>query len=98
VLGAQIGKRVYSKITRGLNRPSKNTVIQLGLALHLDEAGMNDLLKTVSFTLSGNIRSDVVIKFCLENKIYAIYDVNYLLMQVGEKVLCLPARKDKEEK
>jgi hypothetical protein len=90
---AWIDKRLYSKIIRrGNYHPSKNTVMMFGLALHLDADGMKDLLETVGFTLSKHVVSDVVIKFCLEYERYDLYEVNELLLEADQKVLCKEPR------
>jgi hypothetical protein len=87
--GAWIDKKLYSKIIGDRNyRPSKNTVIAFGFSLKLTKTGMDELLETAGFLLNNNSVFDLVIWFCLENYLYDLHDVNALLLQVDQKVLC----------
>ncbi|MFP3043290.1 helix-turn-helix transcriptional regulator [Treponema primitia] len=86
---AWIDKRLYSKIlTTGNYKPKKETAIAFGLALHLPITEFNGFLKTAGFTLSDSSISDLVIRFCIEHELWDIADVNALLFESGQKVLC----------
>lgn len=77
---AGIDRRHFSKIRSNPEyRPSKNTVIALALALHLDRINTNKLLRSAGYSLSDSDTFDLVIQFCLEKRIYEIYDVNMAL-------------------
>jgi hypothetical protein len=51
----------------------------------------NDFLKTAGYTLSDSSIFDLVIQFCVEHELYDISDVNALLFESGQKVLCSEA-------
>ncbi|GHV79493.1 hypothetical protein AGMMS49944_12840 [Spirochaetia bacterium] len=86
---AWIDKRLYSKIlATGNYKPKKETAIAFGLALHLPVEEFHDLLKTAGYTLSDSSVSDLTIRFCVEHELWDIADVNALLFQSGQKVLC----------
>jgi hypothetical protein len=86
---ALIDKRLYSKIIgKCTYHPSKNTAISLGLALILTMDEMNALLGSAGYSLSRSIVSDLIIMFCIENKIYNLHDVNELLYKSKQKMLC----------
>jgi hypothetical protein len=77
---AFIDRRHYSKIMGDrFYRPNKKTVIALGLALHLNKAEILDLLKSAGFILTESSVFDLIIKFCIESKIYDISFINDIL-------------------
>jgi hypothetical protein len=86
---AWIDKRLYSKImATGNYKPRKETAIAFALALHLPAAEFNSFLKTAGFALSDSSITDLVIRFCAEHELWDIADVNALLFESGQKVLC----------
>jgi hypothetical protein len=86
---AWIDKRLYSKIlTTGNYKPKKETAIAFGFALRLSIMEFNGLLKTAGYALSDSSISDLVVHFCIEHELWDIADVNALLFQAGQKVLC----------
>jgi len=85
---AGIDRRHFSKIRANSNyRPGKNTVILLSLALELNKKEASDLLSTAGYTLSDSDSFDLVIRFCLEKRIYDIHNVNQALVYFSLKPL-----------
>lgn len=85
---AQIDRRLFSKIRSNPEyRPGKNTVIALALALELDKKETGKLLSSAGYSLSDSDTSDLVIQFCIEKKIYDIYQVNEALEYFSLKPL-----------
>lgn len=83
---AWIDRRHFSKIRSNPNyRIGKNTAIALALALELTLASAEELLEAAGFSLSDSDTSDLIIKFCLKNKIYNLHDVNEALVYLNEK-------------
>ena len=79
---AYIDRRLFSKIRNDINyHPSKNTVISLGLALNLDINNFEELLNSASYSLPKNNYFDLIIRFCIKEKIYNITEVNNYLYQ-----------------
>ena len=77
---AYIDRRLFSKIRTDENyHPTKHTIISLGLALELNITDFENLLKSASYSLPKNNYFDLIIRFCIEEKIYDIIEVNYLL-------------------
>lgn len=77
---AWIDRRLYSQIMGERNyKPARNTAIAFGFGLNLSFSDMDQLLGSAGFTLSKTSEFDLVIKFCIENKIYDITTVNQLL-------------------
>lgn len=79
---ANIDRKLFSKIrSKPDYTPSKNTAIALGIGLELSYVEMQELLGKAGYTLSRSILMDVIIEYCLENKIYNIYKVNEILFE-----------------
>lgn len=77
---AGIDRKHFSKIrTNPGYRPRKNTVIALALALELGFEDTDELLGAAGYSLSDSETYDLVIRFCLEKKIYDLYSVNQAL-------------------
>lgn len=88
---ACVSKQVFSKINSNSNyQPSKATAIGFCLALELDLEETQELLARAGFTLSKSSLFDVIIMYCIENKIYNVVLVDnmlfeYDLTQIGSK-------------
>ena len=79
---AGISKQTFSKLRKDIDyHPKRDTAIQLcfGLKLNLDQA--LDLLAKAGFTLSNSSKRDLVVKYFLENEIYDINEINYVLYE-----------------
>ena len=71
-----IDRKLFSKIRCDCNYiPRRNVIIKLCLALRLDRKNFNKLLNSAGYSLS-NSKFDQVIAYCLENKIFDLYQVN----------------------
>jgi hypothetical protein len=85
---AGLDRRHFSKIRSHTDyRPQKSTVIALILALELDIGDASDLLETGGYSLSCSNTFDLIIQFCLENRIYDFFVVNELLDHYQQKAL-----------
>lgn len=85
---AGIDRRHFSKIRSNPNyQIGKNTAIALCLALELTLTEANELLHAAGFTLSNSHTGDLVIQYCLENKIYNLQEVNEALDDLNAKPL-----------
>lgn len=88
---AGVSKQVFSKINSNSHyQPLKATAIAFCLALELDLDESQELLARAGFTLSRSSLFDVVIMYCIENKIYNVMMVNEILfehdlMQIGSR-------------
>ena len=79
---ALVSKQVFSKIRNNPNyTPKKPTCIALALALELDFAETQEFLAHAGYTLSKSYLFDVIIMYCIENKIYNVVFVNDLLFE-----------------
>lgn len=75
---AGMDSRHFSKIRSNPEyKPGKNTVIALALELTKEET--DKLLSSAGYSLSDSDTFDLVIQFCLEEKIYDFFDINQAL-------------------
>jgi len=66
---ARIDRRTYSAIVSHPFRPvAKRTVVQFALALRLDRAGADELLRAAGFALSPAIPEDIVFAEAIESR------------------------------
>jgi hypothetical protein len=83
-----IDRRLFSKIRSDINyHPKKETVIQLGLALELNTNELEELLSSAEYSLPKNNEFDLIIRFCFDEHIYNVLDVNNLLEDYNCKLL-----------
>lgn len=81
-----IDRKYFSKIISPKNsqQVKKGTVIQLGLALELTPEEFDDFLASANYALNPSLKSDVIIKYCVMNKIYSIPKVDSILFAQNE--------------
>ncbi len=85
---AWLDRRHFSKIRSNPNyQIGKNAAIALCMALELTSEEADELLHAAGFTLSNSHTNDLVIQFCLKNKIYNLNDVNEALHHLHLKPL-----------
>ena len=83
-----IDRKLFSKIRCNENYiPKKNNVIKLSLALSLDKQELQKLLFSAGYTLCTNNDFDLVILFCIENKVYDLNVVNDYLYTFTNTIL-----------
>ena len=82
-----IDRKLFSKIRCNDDYiPRKNVIIKLCLALELSKDNFNKLLNSAGYSLSKS-KFDLVITYCLDNKIYDINVVNDYLYTYSNAVL-----------
>ena len=85
---ANLDRKLFSKIRSNKNyMPSKKTALALAVALELNMDETLDLLRRAGLTLSPSIRFDLIVSYCIEHKIYNIFDINMYLFVFGEPIL-----------
>ena len=85
---AHINRALFNKIKNDpYYRTSKPTVIAFGLALRLDGLEFEELLTKAGYALSPASKFDVIIDFCVRNRIYDIMEVNEILYEYDQQLL-----------
>lgn len=80
---ANISRQNRSSIISGKSIPSLNTTLKIVFALELNNHECKYLLKKVGFTLSSSSTFSLIIRYCIENKIYDLLTVNKYLEAYG---------------
>ena len=85
---SNISRQHFSKIQciRDYN-PKKKTVLAFAVGLHLSEDETIDLLQSAGYAFSDGSKRDWIVRYCLEQKIYNINQVNTLLFQWDQELL-----------
>lgn len=85
---ANITRQHFSKIRNDSHyHPKKPTVMALAVALELNLDETKDLLKTAGYALSPSSKSDMIIRYHIENNIHNLIEINYVLYHYNEKPL-----------
>lgn len=81
---ANISHKLFSKIRCNENyTPSKKTALALAIALELNLDQTVDLLGRAGLALSPSSVSDLIIKYCIQNGIYNMFEIDALLFNYG---------------
>ena len=80
---ANISRQNWHKLISNESEPSLKTVLKLVFALELNNHECKYLLKTAGITLSSSSTYSLIIRYCIENKIYDLIKVNDLLEEYG---------------
>ncbi len=84
---AQIDRRLFSKMKLPDYTPEKETVFKLILAMELNLREAKEFLESVGFSFSRSSKSDLIVKYCVENHVYDLFTVNDWLNENGLKPL-----------
>ena len=83
---AYIDRRLFSKIRSDKNyHPSFGTVTLFALALKLSTKEYKQLLNSASYSLPSNTYAGITLKYCFDNKLYNVYEVNNLIYTLTNK-------------
>ena len=80
---ANITKQSWSAIISGKCNPSLITCIKIVFAMELTNHECKYLLKKAGYTLPSSNKYALIIRYCIDNKIYDIYQLNDYLEEYG---------------
>ena len=86
-VSANIDRRTWSKIISSKMTPSLEMAVKIAIGLKLTNEECKVLLKKLNYTLSSSSEFALVIRYCLENGIYNIIEINEMLYSKGLKTL-----------
>jgi hypothetical protein len=79
---ANLDRKYFSKLRCNRDmKPKKKVVCALAIALKLDQKTSKTFIKKAGYILTSANKFDLVIRYCLENKIYDLFTVNELLYE-----------------
>ncbi len=77
---AYVDRRHFSKIRNDINyTPNKKTVLAFSIALELSLDEAKDLLNSAGYALSRSSKTDIIVAYFLQNKIYDMFEINDIL-------------------
>ena len=80
---ANISRQTWSSIMSGKHIPSLNNLVKIVFVLELNNHECKYLLKKAGYTLSSANNYYLIIRYCIENKIYDLSKLNDLLIENG---------------
>ena len=85
---ANVSKQTWHKLMTDKNyKPNKKTAVSFAIALELTLQETQNLLSSVGFVLSDSSLSDVIIKYCLENSVYDVFEIDSVLFKYDQETL-----------
>ena len=85
---ANVSKQTWHKLMTDKNyKPNKKTAVSFAIALELTLRETQNLLSSLGFVLSDSSLSDVIIKYCLENSIYDVFEIDSVLFKYDQETL-----------
>ena len=82
-----IDRRTWSKIISNKIKPSLEMAVKIAIGLKLSNEECKIMLKKLNYTLSRSSEFSLIIRYCLENKIYDLIKINEMLYSKGQKNL-----------
>ena len=85
---ALLTKQHFSKIRNNPNyKPTKPTAIALALALELDLEATKDLIGRAGYALTNSSKSDLIIRYFIEQGNYNVVEINIALYEFDQSLL-----------
>ncbi len=84
---AHVDRRHFSKIRKDIHyAPNKKTVLAFTIALELSLDEAKDLLGSAGFALSRSSKTDIIVAYFLQHKIYDMFEINDVLYAYGQPI------------
>ena len=85
---AEVSRQLFSNICKIKDyQPTKSTAVQLAIGMELDVEQTQQLLNKAGYALSRSNKSDLVVQYYIDRKIYSISFINEALLDCGLPLL-----------
>ena len=85
---ANIDRRLFSKLRCDMHyHPKKTTALALAIALELTLSETKELLTKAGYSLSRSILLDVIVEYCILQRVYDVFKVNEMLFEYDQPLL-----------
>ncbi|MBQ3644446.1 MAG: macro domain-containing protein [Candidatus Riflebacteria bacterium] len=91
---ANVNKQIFSKIRSCAGedetetyQPTKSTAMSFAIALKLPLDESKELLRKAGYAFSRSDKTDIIVEYCITNRIYDIFRVNEILFTYEQPVL-----------
>lgn len=79
--------KIFTKSSKNGCMAEKWEAIAICLGLGLNLAETRTLLRSLGYALTNSSKADLIIRYCIENHIYKLADINYILQKLCERNL-----------
>jgi len=87
---ANVDRKLFSKIRNNpAYKPSKATALSFAIALELNLKETQDFIARAGYTLTHSSKFDVIVEYFIVNGIYDIHEMNTVLFEHDQPLLCV---------
>ena len=86
---ANLSRQDFSRITKLGAKPKRETIYSVAIGLQATWEETTKLLSSVGYAFRKNSKFDVILQYCIQNKVYEVAEINKALDSYGQKTLAM---------
>lgn len=86
---ANLSRQDFSRVTKPGAKPKRETIYSVAIGLQASWEETTKLLSSVGYAFRKNSKFDVILRYCIQNKMYEISRINEALYSYGQKTLAM---------